>query len=119
MHRFEIYSGSSLVGWSELESGDPPMGVAFGQFIPSPEYASIQPTVLASMNGVAPQPSLSVRLADGTPLQSTAGVHIADHSAEVGAEGIEVSILGLSHPQYESLFPEQVAAYQRHFGAGA
>jgi hypothetical protein len=32
---FEIYAKDTLVGHSALELGDPPMGVAFGKFIPA------------------------------------------------------------------------------------
>ena len=42
MARFSIYSGMMLVGYSSLESGDPPMGVAFGQFEPTAGYLAIQ-----------------------------------------------------------------------------
>lgn len=35
MARFSVYSGLILVGYSSLESGDPPMGVVFGQFEPN------------------------------------------------------------------------------------
>ena len=41
MPRFEVWHHAQLIGWSELESGDPPMGVAFGLFIPAPAYAGV------------------------------------------------------------------------------
>ncbi|MDP4570268.1 hypothetical protein Q8O96_14535 [Pseudomonas sp. LPH60] len=34
--RFKIYQGTTLLGGSALESNDPPMGVAWGQFIAAP-----------------------------------------------------------------------------------
>jgi hypothetical protein len=42
MKTFTVYCGSTLVGHTDLENGDPPMGVAFGRFIPAEAYRSIQ-----------------------------------------------------------------------------
>lgn len=114
MPRFEVYSDSSLVGWSELELGDAPMGVAFGRFLPAPAYAAIQSVVVAAATGPLPEElRLSIREANGSVLQASGGVHIADCSPELGADGMEVSILGVSSPSYEEVFPEHVAAYER------
>ena len=114
--RFEIYSGPILVGWSGLELGDPPMGVAFGRFLPAQGYSAIQSFVVAAAGGPLPDHlNLSIREKAGAVLQASGGVHITDCSAELGAEGMEVSILGVSYPSYESIFPEHVAAYERQF----
>ena len=120
MPRFEIYSRGTLVGWSELELGDPSMGVAFGRFLPGPAYSSIQSAVAAADGGSLPESlQLSIRENGGPFLQASGGVHLVDYSAEVGAEGLEVSVLGVAHPSYELIFPEHVAAYERQFsGAG-
>ncbi len=115
MPRFEILCESSLIGWSELELGDPPMGVAFGRFIPAPEYVVIQAQVIAATASKSASPQLSARVVGGPTLESMGGVHIADYSPEVGEEGLEVSVLGLSYPPYETLFPEHVAAYENQF----
>lgn len=48
-------------------------------------------------------------------LQAQGGVHIADCSAELGDEGLEVSVLGVPYPNYEELFPHHVAAYEQQF----
>lgn len=116
MSRFEIYSGLSLIGWSELELGDPPMGVALGRFLPAPGYAAIQAVVAAASGGPLPDDlQLSIREVNGSVLPVSGGVHIADCSSELGSEGLEVSILGLPYPDYQILFPEHVAAYERQF----
>lgn len=116
MARFEVHSGTLLVGWSELELGDPPMGVAFGRFLPAPGYRTIQPIVAAACGGPLPQElQLSIRECNGTVLEPTGGVHLVDYATEVGDDGLEVSVLGISYPSYESLFPEHVAAYDRQF----
>jgi hypothetical protein len=41
-HMFDIFHGDVLFGRSELESGDPPMGVAFGQFEPTDAFAPLR-----------------------------------------------------------------------------
>lgn len=117
MPRFEIYSGISLIGWSQLELGDAPMGVAFGRFLPAPGYAAIKATVVAARGGPLPEElQLSIREhSNGEILKSCGGVHIADYSSELGIEGLEVSILGMPNADYEVIFHEHVVAYENHF----
>jgi len=85
---FEVFAGSTLVGYSELEHGDPPMGVAEGKFMPSPAYRAIQPSVVAAREGSQAHLALTVRTADGRELPAQSGFRIADYSAELGAEEI-------------------------------
>ncbi len=115
MHRFEIYADNTLIGHSELEFGDPPMGVAFGRFYPTDAYAGFQPRFVAAAGADAPGLSVTVRLGGGPVLPCSGGVGIQDCSAELGAEGIEVSALGISYPAYEELFPQHVASYEAQF----
>jgi hypothetical protein len=119
MNRFEIYSSSLLVGWSDLELGDPPMGVAFGKFNPTVSYAEIQQAVIKAGAGEVASLNLSVRLTGGPELQATGGVQIADYSAEVGEDGIEVSVLGITYPEYDLLFPDHLLAYEKSLKGGA
>jgi hypothetical protein len=112
---FEVFAGSILVGYSELEHGDPPMGVAEGKFMPSPAYGAIQPSVVAAREGSQAHLALTVRTADGRELPAQSGFRIADYSAELGAEEIQVEVLGVGYPLYEELFPEHVARYRSRF----
>ena len=116
--RFEIYSKDSLVGWSELELGDAPMGVAFGKFIPALGYSEIQPQVMASAGLSQEKLQLSARTPTGASVECVA-VSIEDHSAELGESELEVSVLGISEPPYGQLFPHHVAAYERLFTSGS
>lgn len=99
MPRFDIYSKELLVGWSEFELGDPPMGVAFGKFIPTPAYRLIQTQVIAAEGMALEDLHLSARAPGGMPLECIA-VCIGDYSAEFGAGELEVSVLGISDPPY-------------------
>jgi hypothetical protein len=91
------------------------MGVAIGKFVPSPDYAAIKASVVASREGSQEHLSLVVRPTDGQALPAQGGVQILDYSAELGAEGIQVHVLGIGYPLYAELFPKQVAAYRDQF----
>jgi hypothetical protein len=103
MARFHIYLGKHLVGASNLEFGDPPMGVAFGRFEPNEAYEKI--------SGAQSPGHLSVRYGNGVTLNASGGVHV---EGQVGEE-MEVSVLGIAQSEYEALFPEHVKAYERQF----
>ena len=115
MRRFKIFSGSTLIGWSDLEAGDPPMGVAFGQLFPTNAYAEIQDLIITSNEGSQIHLTLSASTAENTPIEAAGGIFIADLSPEFGDEGIEISVLGIESSVYEKLFPEHVLAYKRQF----
>ena len=56
-----------------------------------------------------------LRVAGGEFLEPSAGVHVEDNSAELGADGIEISILGLDSALYETYFTAHVQAYEDHW----
>jgi hypothetical protein len=68
--RFIVKVGDEMVGFSELEGGDPPMGTACGKFVPTERYASIQqhckPEALQSI------PNLTIEI-EGGQLTNTVG----------------------------------------------
>jgi len=115
--RFQIFSGFTLVGYSDLELGDAPMGVAAGEFLPTDAYLAIQPAVIAARTGSQMHLSLTARSATGLVLPAQGGVHILDYSSELGTTGLEVSVMGIGYPLYEDLFPEHVAAYRSQWGS--
>lgn len=113
MAQFSIYSGLFLVGYSSLENGDPPMGVAFGQFEPAIGYSLIQNecrTNHLDQSGLA----LSVQTEAGLVIPC-AGVAILDYAEEPLSNFIEINILGIPSAFYEELFPEQMIKYARQF----
>jgi hypothetical protein len=117
MSRFEIYAGSTLIGYSELESGDPPMGCAGGRFLPLPNYSSVKSScrIDPHSGNVSSQEhlALSVRVVGGDFIPAQGGVHIFDYSDYCDA--IEVHVDGIPYPLYEELFSKHVAAYKRQF----
>jgi hypothetical protein len=111
--RFEILLGD--VGLSELEFGDPPMGVAFGLFVPSPGYSSIEAVCKSATVSSKVHIELSAREIGGQTIPSSGGVCVFDYSDELGPSGREVSVLGIPGPLYQQLFPDHVAAYDEQF----
>ena len=80
-----------------------------------PSYAHLQSAVVASREASQSHLSLSVRLVGGNALPAEGGVQLIDYSAELGAEALEVHVLGIGYPLYVELFPAQVAAYEAQF----
>ncbi|WP_457428158.1 hypothetical protein [Roseateles sp. P5_E7] len=116
MHRFEILANSMLIGHTEFERGDAPMGVAFGAFLPIATYASVRQVIVQGEGKALEGIDLVARVAaTGQVIECQAGVHITDHSAELGPEGLEVTALGVGYPQYAELFPQHVDAYENQF----
>ena len=108
---FEVFSHGNPIGRTAFEHRDPPMGVAFGRFLPGPGYTSIQGAVrrtLRSADRVEDQKplGLSVRTEAGLEIHSDNGVSIADGSTDFDPDDIEIEMLGVSD-------------YERHFGRGA
>lgn len=116
MPRFEVFSDGQHIGWSDLELGDPPMGVAFGVFVPGPGYSSIQELVKTCAQHDQSHFNFIVRIAGGEMI-CAAGVSIADYSADCGEDAIELSVLGIEYPAYGDVFPEHVAAYKRQLSS--
>ena len=117
MKRFEVLAGQTVVGHSDLELGDPPMGVAGGLFVPLPEYDEIRSLCIAARESSQEHIGLSVRVPGAEALPTQGGVQILDYGSELGAEGMEVHACGIPYPLYGELFAQHVAAYDQQFGA--
>jgi hypothetical protein len=111
MSKFLVYSGDVLVGVSELERGDPPMGVAFGALIPNAAYNRIRAECVAN-HADQKALNLSVTTAAGV-LIPCVGVAVLD--ADLEGEPPEVNVLGVPYPLYGELFAAHVAAYEAQF----
>lgn len=106
--RYEVVAREGVIGWSELEFGDPPSGLAYGRFHPSDLY---QPSTHAG-----PDADLHARLEGSDEFfRASGGVFIEDLSPDHGPEGIEVSVIGLDADTYERYFPEHLTVYEQQF----
>ena len=109
MGKFQIYSKDILIGETDLEKGDPPMGVAFGLFAPHRNYVNFRKLC---QNSLGEQSVLELKVKIGNLKVECAGVGIDDY---VGSEEDEITIhvLGISKPSYEELFLGRKAKYER------
>jgi hypothetical protein len=106
--RYEVVTREGVIGWSELEHGDPPSGLVYGRFYPSELYRS--------SSHAGPDADLHARPEGNDEFfRATGGVFIEDHSSDHGPEGIEVRIVGLVADTYEHFFPEHLEVYERQF----
>jgi hypothetical protein len=108
---YKVYAGPNLVGFSALEAGDAPMGVAFGNFQPTAEYDRIR-DVCQKNHSDQSDIQLSVTTADGAVIPAI-GVSILDYSISLGEPEIEINLLGVEAKLYESLFPRHVQSYKQ------
>lgn len=117
MATYSVHLGTTLIGHSELEFGDPPMGVAFGKFLPTPEYQGVRSVCIAALTGGDQSHLiLSVKDADGVTIPA-AGVGVLD-AVDISMEEIQVEVLGIPYPLYAELFPGHVRAYETKFRGG-
>ena len=108
---YKVYAGPNLVGFSALEVGDAPMGVAFGTFQPTAEYDRIR-GVCQKNHSDQSDIQLSVTTADGEVIPAI-GVSILDYSISLGEPEIEINLLGVEAKLYETLFPHHVQSYKQ------
>jgi hypothetical protein len=109
MARFSIHSGLTLVGHASLESGDPPMGVAFDRFEPTVGYLVIQNGCRA--NHIDPSGlRLSAKTESGMVVPSME-IAILDGDEAFLPDCVEITILGIPSAFYEALFPDHVIKY--------
>jgi hypothetical protein len=112
MASYSVFSGNRLIGTSDLERGDPPMGVASGKLRPTSVYATIRAECIAALDTGRWEPlALSVQTENGKPLPAQGGVMILD-SQEIDLYQIEVHVAGIPYPLYEELFPTHVENYR-------
>ena len=112
MAQFSIYCKGKLIGYSKLETGDPPMGVAFGVFIPNNTYEDVKSEIVVSY-GYQEHLELKVFTESGKQIPCIA-VAIQDNTAEF-PEWVNVEVLGIPYPEYEEIFPQHVETYRNQF----
>ena len=118
---FHIFHGNVLIGRSELEAGDPPMGVASGQFEPTDAFASLRNAMKPVLNGFGKE-QRDMRYITGLCAKTAEGITLVCLSVEVMEYGesdnpfaLEVFCNMIEYPLYEQLFPHHVKAYDDQF----
>jgi hypothetical protein len=115
---FGIFHGDVLIGRSELESGDPPMGVAHGQFGPTDAFAPLRNARKPMRDGTGNElrdsrylDGVCARTADGIALVCS-HVAVCEYGEADDPLGWAVHRVGIEQPPYEELFPHHVKAYE-------
>lgn len=110
----EIYHDGKLVGRSNLDAADPPMGVASGPFEPGPCYAS--ETYAGEIEGTDNPSGANLPYlvqSDDHGVVECQSVFIQDYSQALNER--QVSILGIPYPDYETYFGEY-PAFKEYWG---
>jgi hypothetical protein len=114
---FAIRADGAVIVHSFLEHGDPPMGVAFGLFIPAPSFPGFEdaskPASVDNLGPVFSSESLSAET-DAEVEIDCAAVTIVAFKADNAVE-FEVTLLGIPNLTYEKLFPGRYAAYEENY----
>jgi hypothetical protein len=113
--KFKLFTKNKLIGETHLEGGDPPMGVAFGELIPTEEYYECQYIFEAQDFASIEALELVIISESGISLKPSGGIGIEDYSKEMGAQFIQVNVLGIDSTTYNKLFPSHVVAYEAQF----
>ena len=110
---FRIFYDGNWIGSSDLETGDPPMGVAMGKFYPEPCYFEVQETFRKLSEEIQDHLKLTVIQPSGEVLDALA-TRIDDYP-ELGDADIQVSVIGIEAILYSKLFPGHWDAYNDSF----
>jgi hypothetical protein len=107
----EVYSEEFLIGTARLTDLDPPMGVASGVFVACEAYdMRMHANLVEGQFWEARGASLIVRLLNHELIECE-GISIHDMASSAGER--QLTLLGISSPQYATLFAEfeQYKAY--------
>ena len=103
--RFQILSQGQVIGESDLEGGDPAMGLAFGQFLPAEAYATVREVFRESTEAAEAKDQqaleqccrrrddLALTLQDGEGREIAVGwIEIQDFTSMLGDAAYQVEI---------------------------
>ncbi|WP_145735819.1 hypothetical protein [Nitrospirillum pindoramense] len=101
--KVSIQQGDVVIGYAILDATDPPMGVASGKFEPTSAYDSQRHAYFVDEAHAdrTVTPPLTAH-SDKFGAIECAGVGIEDFRGMM--EGIEVILLGIPYPDYETFF---------------
>lgn len=101
--KVDILCEGKVIGQSNLDATDPPMGVAAGRFIPTPDYdQSLHAYVIDGEDNELGGSAKIVVRSDKNGMLPCVGVVIEDHNETL--QEINLTVLGIPYPQYETIF---------------
>ena len=110
---FQIHFDGKLIGHSELEGGDPPMGCAEGVFKPTENFADFAanaPKAKEEDPAVTRWSGLKLTTASGEPIDCIDVVLMEVKFIDETERRVDA--IGIGYPLYEDLFPGRYAAYE-------
>lgn len=102
--KYELRIEDKVIGTTDLEGGDSPMGFVFGAVEPTDFYASN-----------AGNTALRMYVRETNEEIAAEHITIEDHSGELGEQYIEVTALVSSSEEYERFFKHHLEAYKKQF----
>jgi hypothetical protein len=112
---FEFQYDEQKIGFSRLEEGDPPMGVAYGEFKPLQEFLTSSIRLERLDAETSRLEGLRCYTPNGVEVKCEPGIALLAYDLGDGETYYQVSCLGVYEPQYQVLFPHHVKAYENHF----
>lgn len=101
---FEVRKDNMVIGFTELEFGDPPMGFVYGALKPTSFYQKLDS-----------RSEYALFKCDENLYVLNEFITIVDSSEEMGEESIEVTILIKSPEEYEKYFKHHLNSYNNQF----
>ncbi|ABO22472.1 hypothetical protein [Shewanella loihica] len=102
--KYEIQRQDKVIGITELEGGDPPMGFVFGAVDPTDFYLSGEGKT-----------DYKIYTCDTNEEIASESITIEDLSEAMGEQCIEVTVLVKSAEEYERFFKHHLDAYGKQF----
>ncbi len=101
--KIDILCEEKIIGHSNLDPIDPPMGVATGRFVPTADYDPRRHAYMidGDENKLEASAEISAR-SDDHGMLACAGVAIEDFNETLQERN--VTVLGLPYPEYETIF---------------
>lgn len=121
--QYKVLLNGQEIGYSELEYGDPPMGVVFGKLIipnvPN-DYEFVRSYCLSNnidfhddtsigFISTSKIPNLIVHLPSGEPIPN------AEAFVDGGINELNINILQIPYPFYETAFQHHIDEYEARF----
>lgn len=123
--RYDIFLDDKIIGTTELEKADAPMGVVFGRihFINiAGNYDFIKRYCLENnielANDLPVEKLISTRTIDNLKVRNEGGVEIKGIGNQISgmdSDKFEIIIEGVAYPFFEEEFPHHVKAYNDQF----
>ncbi|MEX9949302.1 hypothetical protein GKR75_01930 [Providencia sp. wls1919] len=108
--KYKIINKDQIIGTSELEKSDPPMGFVFGEFEPTPFYKLNISTMGCKLYCCETDERCETHEEILCEF-----ITINDHSDEFGEQCIEVTVLVESAEEFEKFFKHHLDAYEKQF----